>query len=135
MPETMQCAIEECGIFRILLASAVGFVGKIFGKKGWFYHVAGRKAAAIDGPCRWTIPPYNHYVVLAPENPREVAKQISQQLGGYLVLIVDLNDFGGEILGASEEDFCVENWLPLLRQNQLGQSDESTPVGILRPIA
>ena len=49
MPETMQCAIKECGLIRILFASFVGMIGKLFRKKGWFYKIAGAKAAGIDG--------------------------------------------------------------------------------------
>ena len=67
MPETMQCALNECGTFRILVASAVGAVGKLFRQKGWFYKVAGYKASAVDGPCSFTLPPYDHYVVPAPD--------------------------------------------------------------------
>lgn len=133
MPETMQCAIDECGLPRILLAAAVGALGKVLHRKGWFYHVAGYRAAAIDGPCHWTIPPYNHYVVLAPEKPDAVARAVSAKLGGNLVLVVDLNDFGGKILGKSDAGADEEALLPLLKQNPLGQTDECTPVGILRP--
>ncbi|MDL2327685.1 coenzyme F420-0:L-glutamate ligase [Ruminococcaceae bacterium OttesenSCG-928-A11] len=131
MPETMQCAIEECGLPRILAASAVGAAGKLLGRRGWFYRVAGWRAAAIDGPCHWTIPPYNEYVVLGPDRPGLAAETLSRVLGGAAVLVVDLNDFGGRILGAScpvDEAMVLE----LLAQNPLGQSDECTPVGILR---
>lgn len=135
MPETMQCAINECGLPRILLAAGVGAVGKLFRQKGWFYHVAGRRAAAIDGPCHWTLPPYNEYVVLSPLNPSGEAQRMSKVLDDSIVLVVDINDLGAEILGSSQNlQQAEEDFLPLLRQNPLGQSDESTPVGILRPL-
>lgn len=134
MPETMQCAIDECGLPRILLASVVSAVGKLFGQRGVFYKIAGPKAAAIDGPCHWTIPPYNHYVVLLPEDSDGVARSASKVLGGNLVLIVDLNDFGGKILGSSIDNFKEDDYLPLLLQNPLGQTNESTPMGFLRPV-
>ena len=133
MPETMQCAIQECGLPRILVASAVGAVGKLFGKRGWFYRVAGWRAASIDGPCHWTLPPYNRYVVLGPENPENTAKEISCALGGKCVLVVDLNDFGGKILGCSHPDADQTLLLDLLAQNPLGQSGQCTPMGVLRP--
>lgn len=134
MPETMQCAIDECGLPRILLASAAGAAGKLLGVKGWFYHVTGPRAAAIDGPCHWTIPPYNNYVVLAPQSPSAAAAEASRQLGGIPVLVVDVNDLGGKILGSSHNDINEEKLLALLRQNPLGQTDECTPIGILREI-
>ena len=133
MPETMQCAIDECGLLRILFASVIGVIGKLFGRKGWFYHVAGYKAASIDGPCHWTIPPYNRYVVLGPRDPDQTALEASRLLGGATVLIVDLNDLGGQILGASAKNVDKAKMLELLTQNPLGQTDESTPMGILRP--
>lgn len=133
MPETMQCAIDECGLPTILLASAAGCVGKLVGKKGWFYQVAGSSAASIDSPCEWTIPPYDQTVILEPKNPAGVAKEISYRLGGNLVLVVDLNDLGGNILGCSHSMANTKELLSLLRQNPLGQSNQSTPIGILRP--
>jgi hypothetical protein len=132
MPETMQCAIKECGILRILLAAFVGMVGKIFRRKGWFYHVAGYRAAGIDGPCEYTIPPLNTCVVLAPLKPDKTAKEVSETLGGNTVLIVDVNDLGANIMGNSHR-YDEKNYVKLLRQNPLGQDAESTPMGILRP--
>ncbi len=134
MPETMQCAIDDCGLARILLAAAVGCIGRIFGKKGWFYRVAGEKAAAVDGPCSYTIPPYNHYVVKGPADPDRTAMAVSLQLGGNLVLVVDANDLGCKILGASQREVNRDEYAALLRQNPLGQSTQCTPIGILRPL-
>ena len=134
MPETMQCAIGECGCFRILLASAFGMLGKIFRQKGWFYHVAGYRAACIDGPCDYTIPPYNRCVILAPLAPDRVALNLSKRLNNVAVMIVDANDLGVRILGCSGP-IDRRRMSNLLRQNPLGQSAESTPMGILRAIS
>ena len=70
-------------------------------------------------------------MVLGPERPNETAKEISAVLDGARVLIVDINDLGGEILGSSEK---VDKSLyrEILRDNPLGQSDQSTPCGIIR---
>ena len=131
MPETMQCAIDECGLIRILFASAVSIAGKLLGQKGWFYHVAGYRAACIDGPCEFTIPPYNNCVVLAPLDPGRTAVNISKMLDGVTVIIVDVNDYGARIIGNSEK-IDKNHIKSLLRQNPLGQDDESTPMGIIR---
>ena len=136
MPETMQCALKECGYFRIFLASIAGMFAKIFRRKGWFYKVAGYRAACIDGPCDYTIPPYNKYVVLSPLEPDLTAAKIAEKLDGVTVLIVDINDFGGSILGSSDNSGKIDKdmILNLLRQNPLGQSSQSTPMGILRKV-
>ena len=131
MPETMQCAVDECGLHRILIAAAVGALGKLLRRKGWFYRVAGYRAAGIDGPCACTIPPYNRCVVLSPLYPDETAGDVAKTLKGVLVLIVDVNDLGANILGSSAP-VDRERIVSLLRQNPLGQSRESTPMGILR---
>ncbi len=46
---------------------------------------------------------------------------------------VDVNDLGARILGSSHK-VDEDKILKLLSQNPLGQSRESTPMGILRPI-
>ncbi len=134
VPESMQCAINECGTVRILFSAVAGAMGKALRKKGWFYKVAGYRAACIDAPSDITIPPFNKYVVLAPRDPEKTASEISDMLGGADVLIVDINDIGTEILGRSAP-IDEKKMRHLLRQNPLGQSCESTPMGILRPLS
>lgn len=131
MPETMEMAIQECGLLRILLASLVSMITKLFHLKGWFYRVAGIYAAAIDGPTPYTIPPYNHYVVLAPLHPTKTAQKLAHALD-HPVFIVDVNDLGANILGASHPDINVKHICALLKDNPLGQTSEQTPVGIIR---
>ena len=131
MPETMEMALRECGILRILFAAGVSVVGKMLGQKGWFYHIAGEKARSIDGPCPNTIPPYNKYVVLGPKNPMKTAKNIANRIG-HGVAIVDINDLGSNILGYSKINMPVETLRRILMDNVLGQSGECTPLGIVR---
>src|SRR5690554_82047 len=132
MPETMEMALRECGTPRILFAAFVSAVGKVFGRKGDFYRVAGDKARAIDGPTQGTMPPFDTYVVLGPENPVEVAKNIKKLLDrDVIVTIVDINDLGGNILGSSDPvDEAL--LLKILKDNPLGQDDQGTPIGIVR---
>ena len=131
IPETMEMALQECGTVRILFAAFCSVIGKILGKKGWFYMVAGPKARGIDGPTEGTIPPYDHYVVLTPADPTGTAKRLAQALG-YPVAIVDINDLGANILGFSEKRPTLDWLARALGDNPLGQGSESTPMGILR---
>lgn len=87
----------------------------------------------MDGPCSFTLPPYDHYVVPAPDQPNETAAKLSKVLDGALVLIIDLNDIGGRILGSSDPNADLDLYLEVLRQNPLGQSREQTPMGVIRP--
>lgn len=133
IPETMEMALRECGTPRILLAAFCSVIGKLFRQKGWFYMVAGRKAAAIDGPTPNTLPPYNQCVVLGPADPDQTAAKIAAKLGNP-VLIIDLNDLGGNILGTSDPSIDREWAVRVLQDNPLGQCSEQTPMGILRKI-
>jgi len=131
IPETMEMALRECGTPRILFAAFCSVIGKILGKKGWFYHVAGPKARGIDGPTEGTIPPYDHYVVLTPDDPMGTARKLAQALG-YPVAIVDINDLGANILGFSQKEPSMDFLARVLGDNPLGQGEECTPMGILR---
>lgn len=133
IPETMEMALRECGTLRILFAAGISVIGKLFGQKGWFYMVAGRKAASIDGPTPNTLPPYNQCVVLGPAEPDATAKKIADKLG-HKVMIIDLNDLGGNILGTSDPSIDREWAVRVLKDNPLGQCSEQTPMGILRRV-
>ena len=133
MPETMECALVECGTPRILFAAGISAVGKVFKRKGWFYDVAGYKAKSIDGPTPNTIPPYNKCVVLGPIDPDGVAKKITSAIG-YTTLIVDINDLDGAILGAPNDSIDRDLYTRILKDNPLGQDCESTPMGVIRKV-
>ncbi|MGV8857259.1 coenzyme F420-0:L-glutamate ligase [Rhodoglobus sp.] len=135
MPETMEMALRECGTPRILFAAAVAAVTKAFGRRGDFYRIAGPKARAIDGPTKNTIPPYDSHVVLGPARPNGVANDIAQALGGSItVAVVDINDFGGNVLGSTDKSTNALV-LHVLKDNPLGQDHQSTPLGVIRRAA
>ena len=135
MPETMEMALRECGVFKILFSAVIAAITKIiFRRKGDFYRIAGPKARSIDGPTSGTIPPYNTHVVLGPIEPDKVAGEISNALGGIRVIISDINDLGGNILGGSHNDIDFNEITQILRDNPLGQGREQTPIGIIREV-
>ena len=134
LPQTMEMALRECGTPRILLATVVGAVGKLIGRRGDFYRVAGPKARGIDGPTSGTIPPYNSQVVLAPAHPNRVAAELRAVLSKRVnVLIADINDLGGNIIGSTMDRATTHTMERVLADNPLGQGRQSTPMGIIRP--
>ncbi len=130
-PYTMELAIQEVGALRILFGAFISALTKPLGIKGLFYHIVGQNINAIDGPCDYTLPPYNHYAKLGPAKPNQVAKNIQQRLH-HEVVIIDANDLGVNVLGKSNsslsDDFCQA----VFRDNPLGQTSEQTPLCIVR---
>ncbi len=133
MPETMECALRECGSIRILFAAFVSALGRIVGRKGDFYRIAGHKARSIDGPTNGTIPPFNNAVSLAPLNPDAVCSDLAERFN-CRTAVVDINDLGGNILGIYPADLDKELLVDILSDNPLGQGTASTPVGIIRKV-
>lgn len=133
IPETMEMALCECGTPRMLWAAFISAVGKLLGKRGWFYKVAGYRAESIDGPTPYTLPPYNKCVVLGPEDPDKVARDVAERIG-FACIIVDVNDLTGKILGASSPELNREKLARILKDNPLGQSAQQTPMGIIREV-
>lgn len=131
MPQTMELALREVGALKIIFAAIIAAIGKLFGVRGLFYRICGEKARAIDGPCDYTLPPYNHYAVLGPKDPDKVAKKISEAVG-CAVAVIDANDLGVNILGVSGPSIQIPLLEKLLKDNPLGQSSEQTPLGIIR---
>ena len=72
-------------------------------------------------------------VVLGPKNPMQVAEDMKRLLGKKVdVLVVDINDIGGNILGTTLDPKLNERWQKILSDNPLGQGRQSTPLGIIR---
>jgi F420-0:gamma-glutamyl ligase len=132
-PSSMQCAIDECGWFRILLAAKLGFLAKLVGIKGVFYRVAGMQAALIDAANTSPVPPYNETVIKGPLHPEKEAQKIADAIG-YQVAVMDINDIGGcWMIGASKG--LSKNFMEMvMKDNPQGQSDELTPICIVRRV-
>ncbi len=139
-PWTMHLAIQEAGLPRILLASAGGAIGKVLGKKGVFYNLAGSDVRAIDGPTEYSVYPSNVSAKLPPKDPSKVATQLDAAIKKALpskmtanfkgVVIIDANDLGRNVLGhnttANQADLEAA-----FADNPLGQGSERTPLGVV----
>ncbi|NLP49079.1 MAG: F420-0--gamma-glutamyl ligase [Clostridiales bacterium] len=131
MPETMQLAIDEIGRPKILFAAFCSALTKPFGKRGVFYNIVGTKGRAIDGPCDYTLPPYNNYAKLAPKDPDKVAAELKAYTG-HTVVIIDANDIGCNVLGFSDDSFTEEECAKIFKDNPLGQGSQQTPIALVR---
>ncbi|MGH7196773.1 MAG: redoxin domain-containing protein [Candidatus Saccharimonadales bacterium] len=139
-PWTMQLAIQEAGLPRIMFAAAGGILGKMVGKKGWFYILAGSDVRAIDGPTEYSVYPSNVSAKLPPEDPQKVAVELSELLKKRLhpeltanfrgVVVIDANDLGRNVLGHDTVD-GEEQLEAIFADNPLGQGSECTPLCVV----
>jgi asparagine synthase (glutamine-hydrolysing) len=137
-PATMQLAIEEAGVPRILLAAVAAAATRPFGVRGMFYRVAGSGVNAIDGPSHLNLPPYDRYAIKGPEDPHGAAAGLAAQLSAEFactvsVAVIDASDLTATVLGSSE-GVDRDTVLGSVADNPLGQTDEATPFGLLREI-
>jgi asparagine synthase (glutamine-hydrolysing) len=140
-PFTMQLAIDEVGLPRILYAAAGGAVGKVMGRRGVFYELVGNDIRAIDGPTEYSAYPSNVSAKLPPKDPDAVAARLSAAIRQRVpepwrdtfrgTVVIDANDVGRNVLGS---DVPRSEW-PRLEEmfadNPLGQTQEQTPMGVV----
>jgi len=134
-PQTMQLAINEVGLPRIVVAAIAAVFTKPFGVRGVFYRIAGEQVRGIDGPTSATLPPYNEYASLIPKDAPGFARMMRYGMRPKNVhfVVVDANDIGVNILGCSHSGY-VELAKKIAYDNPMGQSDESTPFLICRKL-
>lgn len=131
-PAAMQVAIDEAGTFRVLLGATAAALGKLVGRKGDFYRVAGRDLAKIDD-IAGTLPPFDRYIVPGPKDPQRVTDHIYSKFR-IATVIADINDIkcvdilavSGEVIGAQV--------IKILQENPLGNDDQQTPLVILKRV-
>ncbi len=136
-PYKLQLAINLAGLPRILWASFCSAVTKLFGKKGVFYKIAGHGIDGIDGfYMHSSFDLYHDIALLNPKEPCKVCNEI-QNAFGINSMIVDANDFGVEILGKCDELNSLSNDFlsSLIKDNPAGQSDELTPIILIKSVA
>jgi len=143
-PYTMHLAIKEVGLPRILFASLAGAAGKLVGKHGLFYELAGSDVRAIDGPTEYSVYPANVSAKLPPANPDKVAAELSaciravapaeflENFGG--VVVMDANDIGQNVLGRDTAG-GAGGYEAAFADNPLGQAHEQTPLCLVFEIA
>ncbi len=129
-PEGMQGAIMEAGRPRIVAGTVAAIVTKPFGRRGWFYRVAGQPTALIDDVAA-ALPPNDHHLVFGPRDPDGLAAELAARLRCGAA-IVDANHLSGAWVVAASEGID-RRWLEAaLNDNPAGNQDERTPVVIVR---
>ncbi|NCJ08412.1 F420-0:Gamma-glutamyl ligase [Synechococcales cyanobacterium C] len=127
----MQALVDVVGPLRVLGAFIGGSIAKIFGYPGGFYQLAGEQARLIDD-VTGTLPPYDQFIVLGPENPQQVVDQIQAETG-LAAAIVDVNDLKAVKVLAATRGVSLPLLEAALQSNPAGNADEQTPVVLIRP--
>ncbi len=129
-PLSMQVLIEEIGTPRLIVAAIAGAVGKLLGKKGWFYVVAGDDSDQIDDVLG-CLPPYDYYSIMGPKNSPRLARKMAQALGCEAA-IVDACDIGAvRAVGYSKGVDAA--WLErAMVSNPAGNQEQQTPIVVIQ---
>ncbi|MGB9867550.1 MAG: F420-0:Gamma-glutamyl ligase [Bacillota bacterium] len=132
-PEAMQVAIREAGTFWVLAGCVAAAVGRLLGRRGDFFRVAGHGLALIDD-IAGTMPPYDRHIVLGPKHPQAVVDEIKRRTG-IDTMVVDINDRGCVDVLACSAQYPEElmEWLRQnLKDNPMGNDDQQTPIMLVR---
>jgi hypothetical protein len=129
----MQSLVDIVGSWRVLSAFILGALAKKFlNKPGMFYQLAGEQARLIDD-VTGTLPPYDQFIVLGPENPQQVVDLIQKETG-LAAAIVDVNDLKAVKILAASPSVSAAFLEQALITNPAGNADEQTPLVLIRPV-
>jgi hypothetical protein len=129
-PESIQLVIDRVGRWKVIYATLLQFAARLAGRRGAFYRVMGDAVAAFDG-YTGTMPPYERAIVFAPRDADGFAAAVTRATGVACV-VVDANDLGrAKILGSSD-GVRRESVEAALLDNPHGNSDEQTPIVVLK---
>ena len=131
-PLKMQVAINLAGLPRILFACFCSGAAKIFGISGTFYKVADHQISQIDGFYGEAFSQYAEMGILGSKDSDKVCEELKNKFG-FSFIIADVNDLGRNIIGISNDlKDRKEEILEALKDNPAGQSNQQTPIIILR---
>ena len=126
----MQLLIDKIGVTRITFSLILGFLFKCIGIKGIFYRLTGFESSLIDD-ISGTVVPYDKSIVMGPINTKLFCDKLSKQLK-VDVAVVDVNDLGGVKILASSNSSVNNILKEILKVNPAGNSDEKTPIVLIR---
>ena len=126
----MQLLIDKIGVMRITFSLILGFLFKCIGIKGIFYRLTGFESSLIDD-ISGTVVPYDKSIVMGPINTKLFCDKLSKQLE-VEVAVVDVNDLGGVKILASSNNSINNILKEILKVNPAGNSDEKTPIVLIR---
>ncbi|HMF28460.1 MAG TPA: coenzyme F420-0:L-glutamate ligase [Candidatus Cybelea sp.] len=129
-PESIQLVIDRVGRWKVIYATLMQLTARLAGQRGAFYRVMGDAVAAFDG-YTGTMPPYERAIVFAPRDADGFAASVASATG-VACAVVDANDLGRAKLLGSSTGVRSESVEAALLDNPHGNSDEQTPIVVLK---
>ena len=126
----IQTLINNTHPVRIVFAAIIGAALKLLGIRGGFYIIAGKMSSTIDD-VTGSLPPYDKSIVLGPINANSFAKQIEKRLQCQCA-VVDSNDLGNVNIIGKSGNIDKKHIKNMLASNPAGNSDEKTPIVIIK---
>ncbi|MGE3063795.1 MAG: coenzyme F420-0:L-glutamate ligase [bacterium] len=136
MPETMECALREIGLKKMLKATLYGAMDRVIKRRGSFYRIAGPKVKSIDFKKNHPVEYQgsHNYIVLSPEDPYGFCRRMHEKTN-HSTAVIDANNVSVDVLGLYPNTTETRKLLmKAMKGNPAGQDDERTPVIIIREI-
>ncbi|HWR42693.1 coenzyme F420-0:L-glutamate ligase [Sporomusa sp.] len=127
----MQSAMNAEGSGRVAWAMFLGMLGKVVGRHGLFYELAGEQAALIDD-VTGTMPPFDKHLVYGPADPNGVAEAIKKRLGCYGAAVADVNDLKRAAVLGVTQGLNPKEVAQILIDNPFGNASQKTPIVIIK---
>ncbi len=127
----LQVLVDMVGPLRVIYAFVGGALFKaILRQPGMFYVLAGYQARLVDD-ITGTLPPYDQFIVLGPDDPQKIVNEIKQKTG-LDAAIIDANDLSAVYVLASSgvSETLLQD---ALRKNPAGNDNQQTPIVLIRP--
>ncbi|MEB3295753.1 MAG: F420-0:Gamma-glutamyl ligase, partial [Synechococcales bacterium] len=135
----LQALIDIAGAPRVFLAFVISIPFKLIPRSiakslqvdGMFYRIAGPQANLIDD-VTGTLPPYDKFIVLGPQDPQGLCDRIQRETG-LSAAVVDVNDLRRVKILAATADVSEPFLSQALITNPAGNANEQTPLVLIRP--
>ncbi len=132
-PYAMQVIMNESGFIRTALSFCAAAISHLLlGRRGDFYRLAGQQASLVDD-ITGNMPPFDKHIVLGPSHPEQVVADIKSRFG-IEAAIIDANDLGRTKILAATPGVSRPLLLRVFSNNPAGNSDQQTPLVIIRKV-
>lgn len=129
----MQAAMELEGEWKMLFCFILGFLAKLVGKNGVWYHLC--RQASLTDDVTGTMPPFDKCIVYGPADPDGVAEKIKKRMGCYGACVADVNDLKRSAVLGHSRGLDPQEIAKILIHNPFGNASQKTPIVVIKNFA